>query len=57
MAHDFTRECLGLIADTSLSDASVVRELDAIMARRGNPHTIFSDNGTELTSMAVLKWC
>ena len=57
IVDDFTRECLGLIADTSLSGARVVRELDAIMARRGKPHTIVSDNGTELTSMAVLKWC
>jgi len=57
IVDDFTRECLGLIADTSLSGARVVRELDAIMARRSKPHTIVSDNGTELTSMAVLKWC
>ena len=27
------------------------------MARRGRPRTIVSDNGTELTSMAVLRWC
>jgi putative transposase len=57
VVDDLTRECLGLVADTSLSGARVVRELDAIMARRGKPHTIVSDNGTELTSMAVLKWC
>lgn len=57
VVDDFTRECLGLVADTSLSGARVVRELDAIMSRRGKPHTIVSDNGTELTSMAVLKWC
>ena len=57
VVDDFTRECLGLIADTSLSGARVVRELDAMMARRGKPHTIVSDNGTELTSIAVLKWC
>lgn len=57
VVDDFTRECLGLVADTSLSGARVVRELDAIMGRRGKPHTIVSDNGTELTSMAVLKWC
>lgn len=57
VVDDFTRECLDLIADTSLSGARVVRELDAMMARRGKPHTIVSDNGTELTSIAVLKWC
>jgi len=58
VVDDYTRECLGLVADTSLSGARVVRELDTIMARRrGKPHTIVSDNGTEFTSMAVLKWC
>lgn len=41
----------------SLSGARVVRELDAIIAWRGKRRTIVSDNGTELTSMAVLGWC
>jgi putative transposase len=31
--------------------------LDAIVKQRGKPHTIVSDNGTEMTSMAVHKWC
>jgi putative transposase len=56
IVDDFSRECLGLIADTSISGARVARELDRIMAWRGRPHTIVSDNGTELTSMAILKW-
>ncbi|SFD81875.1 Integrase core domain-containing protein [Tritonibacter multivorans] len=54
---DFSRECLALVADTSLSGQRVTRELTAIKARRGRPRTIVSDNGTELTSMAVLRWC
>ncbi|MBV9813143.1 MAG: IS3 family transposase [Acetobacteraceae bacterium] len=53
---DFSRECLGLIADTSLSGARVARELDAIVAVRGTPDVIVSDNGTELTSTAILRW-
>ena len=57
VVDDFSRECLALVADTSLSGLRVVRELDAIIARRGRPNTIVSDNGTELTSMAVLRWC
>lgn len=48
---------LAIIADTSLSGLRVVRELDAIIRRRGRPDTIVSDNGTELTSMTVLRWC
>lgn len=56
VVDDFTRECLALVADTSLSGGRVVRELDMIAARRGYPTVIVSDNGTELTSSAVLIW-
>jgi putative transposase len=51
-----TRECLALVADTSLSGGRVARELDAIIAQRGRPDTIVSDNGTEYTSNAILGW-
>lgn len=44
VVDDFSRECLGLVADTSLSGARVARELDAIIARRGKPRMIVSDN-------------
>ena len=54
VVDDFTRECLTLVADTSLSGVRVGRELDAVIARRGRPQTIVSDNGTEFTSMAIL---
>jgi putative transposase len=57
VVDDYTRECLALVADTSLSGRRVARELDGLIACRGRPHTIVSDNGTELTSMAILKWC
>jgi len=53
---DYTRECLSLVADTSLSGSRVARELDAIAAHRGKPLAVVSDNGTELTSAAILKW-
>ena len=56
IVDDFTRECLALVADTSLSGLRVGRELDAIIARRGKPAACVSDNGTELTSMAILGW-
>ncbi len=56
IVDDFTRECLALVADTSLSSHRVVRELDAIIQRRGKPLMVVSDNGTELTSHAVLRW-
>lgn len=34
----------------------VARELDRLIERRGKPHIIVSDNGTELTSHAILRW-
>jgi putative transposase len=52
----FTRECLALVVDTSLSGLRVARELDAIIATRGRPLMLVSDNGTELTSRAILQW-
>jgi len=53
---DFSREDLALVADTSLSGGRVVRELEVLVERYGKPHMIISDNGTEFTSHAVLKW-
>ena len=57
VVDDFTRECLGLLANTSLSGLRVGRELDRIVEWRGcRPGMIVSDNGTELTSHAMLRW-
>ena len=56
VVDDFTAECLCLVADTSLSGLRVARELDMVIARRKRPAMIVSDNGTEFTSMAILRW-
>ena len=56
IVDDFTRECLALVPDTSLPGLRVVRELDVLIALRGRPAMCVSDNGTELTGMAVLRW-
>ncbi|CCE10697.1 fragment of Integrase, catalytic domain (part 2) [Bradyrhizobium sp. STM 3843] len=53
---DCTRECLALVADTSLSGARVARELDRLVAERGKPGMMVSDNGSELISNAILTW-
>ena len=54
VVDDCTRECLALIADTSLSGLRVARELETLMAARGKPRMVVSDNGTEFTSNAIL---
>jgi putative transposase len=56
IVDDFTPECLALVPDTSLPGLRVVRELDALIAARGRPLMCVSDNGTELTGMAILRW-
>ena len=56
IVDDFSRECLCVVADTSLSGMRVARELDRLIVRRGCPLMVVSDNGTELTSVAILKW-
>jgi putative transposase len=56
VVDDRTRECLSLMADTSISGRRVARELDRIIEARGQPKMIVSDNGTEFTSNAILTW-
>ena len=56
VVDDCTRECLTLVADTSLSGTRLARELDLLMTERGRPRMVVSDNGTELTSNAILTW-
>jgi putative transposase len=56
VVDDCTRECLTLVPDTSISGIRVTRELDRLLVAYGKPKTIVSDNGTELTSNAILRW-
>jgi len=54
VVDDVTRKCLRAVPGTSISGRRVVRELTELIAHRGKPGMIVSDNGTELTSNAVL---
>lgn len=57
VVDDVTRECLAAIPDTSISGRRVARALTALIEHRGKPGMIVSENGTELTSNAILRWC
>ncbi len=57
VVDDVTRECLAAIPDTSISGRRIAHELTTLIERRGKPGMIVSDNGTELTSNAILRWC
>jgi len=56
VVDECTRKCLALIADTSLSGARGAREPAMLFDARGKPQTTVSDNATEFTSNAILKF-
>jgi putative transposase len=56
VVDEATRECLAAIPDTSISGRRVIRELDGLIAQRGRPAMIVTDNGTEFTSNAAIGW-
>jgi putative transposase len=51
-----TRKGLVAEVDTSLPGRRVARVLDGLVAEHGRPAMIVSDNGTELTCNAIIKW-
>jgi putative transposase len=57
MVDAFTRECLTLEVDTSLSSQRVTRALEQVIEQRGAPAALRCDNGPELTSRHFLSWC
>lgn len=52
----YSRECLALEVDTSLSGSRVARVLSRIIEQRGKPVVIQTDNGPEFTSKALDQW-
>lgn len=57
IVDDFTRESIKIAVDTSLNGHRVCEELEQVIEARGKPERILSDNGTEFTSVAILRWC
>lgn len=54
---DFNRESLAIEVDTSLPARRVIRALERIVARRGKPTCIRTDNGPEFISHLLKEWC
>jgi putative transposase len=54
---DFNRESLAIEVDTSLPSRRVIRVLEKIVARRGKPTCIRTDNGPEFISHLLKEWC
>jgi putative transposase len=57
VVDDCTRECLALVADTSLSPGvRVARELDRLLNERGEPKMVVSDKPTYQQCHPDLGW-
>ncbi len=52
----FTRECLCLVADQSLSGETVTQALAPVVVQRGAPRAITVDNGSEFASRRMDTW-
>ena len=55
--EDFNRESLAIEVDTSLPALRVIRVLENLVAQRGKPSNIRTDNGPEFISQKLLEWC
>ena len=56
VVDQFTRECLCLVADQSLTGEKVAQALEPIVAQRGAPRSITVDNGSEFASRVMDAW-
>ena len=53
---DYSRSCLGIVIDNSLTGHRVCQELSLLISLYGKPSMLLSDNGPEFTSKQVLSW-
>jgi putative transposase len=56
VVDDHTRECLAIEVDSSLSGQRVTRVLDRLVAQRGHPRRLLTDNGPEFAGKALARW-
>ena len=56
VVDDYSRECVAIEVDSSLSGERVARVLDQVIERRGKPASLVMDNGPEFASRALDAW-
>lgn len=56
VVDQFTRECLCLLADQSLSGEKVMQAVEPVGRQRGAPRSITVDNGSEFASRVMDAW-
>ena len=56
IVDEYSRECLTIEVERSITAEDVVRTLATLFERRGEPSFIRSDNGPEFIAQAVKRW-
>jgi transposase InsO family protein len=56
IVEEYSRECLTLEVERSITSENVIKTLDWLFAERGAPRFIRSDNGPEFIAEAVKRW-
>ena len=56
VVDEYSRECLSLEVERSITAQEVVKTLAILFAHRGEPTFIRSDNGPEFVAKAVKRW-
>lgn len=56
LVDDCTRQCLAIHVDTSIGGAAVADLLASLVAQRGQPTIITTDNGPEFICRALHRW-
>jgi transposase InsO family protein len=56
IVDEYTRECLTLKVDRSITSEDVIDTLSELFAMRGVPRCIRSDNGPEFIAQAIRRW-
>jgi len=56
IVDDFTRECLAIEVDTSISGKKVAKVLERLRIERGLPDALLTDNGSEFTGKDLENW-
>lgn len=56
VVDQFTRECLCLLTDQSLTGGKVAQALELVVGQRGAPRSITVDNGSEFASRVMDAW-
>ena len=56
IVDEYTRECLALKVDRSITGEQVIDTVAELIAQRGAPRAIRSDNGSEFLAEAMVTW-